>query len=169
MRSTFTCRPMRGDDLADVMRIQAEAYVNEMCESERVRSSRFTSAPDTSWVVENEHGVCGYLVGYFSSMGAVTPWGGDFIHKPDADLLYLHDLAVSKTAIGHKLGPLLVEHALLQARAARLDGVALVSVQNSKTFWEKIGFKEFAGLDLAQRENLDSYAGPAFYMTRTFT
>ena len=169
MELKFTCRPMHVDDLSDVMRIQSEAYVDEICESETVISSRFAKVPDRSWVVENEIGTCGYLMGYFSNVGTVTQWGAEFIHKADADYLYLHDLAISKAATGYRLGPLLVGHASLYARHHHLSGIALVSVQNSKRFWEKMGFREFVDLTLAQRENLASYAGPAFYMTQTFS
>jgi len=168
MQSLFSCRAMRINDLGKVMRIQREAYADEMVESEAILAARLASVPDTSWVVEGEQGVCGYLVGYLSHAGLVTPWGSEFSHKADADHLYLHDLAISKSAAGSGLGPLLVNHALQQARGWQLSGAALVSVQDSRKFWQKMGFNEFAELTPAQQQHLDSYTGPAFYMTRNF-
>lgn len=166
MQEKFACRPMRVDDLKDVIRIQAEAYIDEILETDEVIRARFTHTADTSWVIEREAKVCGYLVGYQSVLGEVSPWGSEFTHKPDASTLYLHDLAISKSAAGCGLGPMLVTHALAVASQRALRSAALVSVQNSQSFWEKLGFKKSIQLDECQRQNLASYAGPAIYMVR---
>lgn len=153
-------------DIADVIRIQAEAYVDEILETDEVIRARFAQVPDTSWVVERAGEVCGYLVGYQSSLGEVTPWGSEFQHKSQSTALYLHDLAISKSAAGFGLGALLVKHALTDARERNLRAAALVSVQNSQSFWQKLGFNESTQLDEIQQRNLASYHGPAIYMTR---
>lgn len=164
----FICRAMQLCDIVDVIRIQAEAYIDEILETEEVIRARFAQTPDTSWVVERSGEVCGYLVGYQSVVGEVSPWGSAFMHKAESTTLYLHDLAISKSATGCGLGPLLVNHALMEACQRALCAAALVSVQNSKSFWQKLGFNEFAQLDEIQQRNLASYSGPAIYMTREF-
>jgi ribosomal protein S18 acetylase RimI-like enzyme len=164
--SEFICRAMQLHDLEVVIRIQAEAYIDEILETDEVIYTRFEQAPDTSWVVARNGEVCGYLVGYQSALGEVSPWGSEFMHKPQSTALYLHDLAISKSATGCGLGPLLVNHALMEARQRALRAAALVSVQNSKTFWQKLGFNESIRLDEIQQRNLASYSGPAIYMTR---
>lgn len=166
MMGKFICRAMQLHDLVDVIRIQAEAYIDEILETDEVIHARFAQAPDTSWVVERAGEVCGYLVGYQSTVGEVSPWGSEFAHKPQASALYLHDLAISKSAAGCGLGPMLVNHALTEARESELRSVALVSVQNSKSFWQKLGFNEVALSDEIQQNNLASYSGAAIYMTR---
>lgn len=166
MTVSFVCRAMQLGDLADVIRIQAEAYVDEILESDEVICARFAQTPDTSWVIERAGEVCGYLVGYQSILGEVSPWGSEFAHNPEADALYLHDLAISKAAAGCGLGPKLVHHVLMEARQRALPAAALVSVQNSKSFWQKLGFTECLDLDEIQQNNLASYSGPAIYMTR---
>jgi len=166
MRIEFICRAMQSCDLIDVIRIQAEAYINEILETDEVIQARFAQTPDTSWVVGRAGEVCGYLVGYQSTLGEVSPWGSGFMHKPESTVLYLHDLAISKSAVGCGLGALLVNHALMEARQSELRAAALVSVQNSKSFWHKLGFNECAQLDEIQLRNLASYSGPAIYMTR---
>ncbi len=169
MNDKFICRVMQRGDLASVISIQAEAYIDEILERDEVIIERFAAVPDTSWVVEGEQGVCGYLVGYLSHQGYVTPWGETFSHKTNADHLYLHDLAISTSAAGFGLGPRLVKYALKQAQARALRGAALVSVQDSKGFWQKLGFSEHPQLTPAQQQHLDSYTGPAFYMTQDFS
>lgn len=166
MMLEFSCRAMQLHDLVDVIRIQAEAYVDEILETDEVIYARFAQVPDTSWVVERAGEVCGYLVGYQSVLGEVTAWGDEFMHKPTSTVLYLHDLAISKTAAGCGLGPMLVNHALDEARQRELRAAALVSVQGSKSFWRKLGFNEESQLDEAQQRNLASYSSPAIYMTR---
>lgn len=160
------CRAMQSRDIADVIRIQAEAYIDEILETDAVICARFAQTPDTSWVVERAGEVCGYLVGYKSVLGEVSPWGSEFAHKPESTTLYLHDLAMSNSAKGCGLGPLLVNHALRDARQGELHAAALVSVQNSKAFWQKLGFSEYTSLDHIQQSNLATYSGPAIYMTR---
>jgi ribosomal protein S18 acetylase RimI-like enzyme len=167
MRDEFYCRAMLAQDLDDVIRIQADAYVDEIRETDEVIHARFAQTPDTSWVVERQGKVCGYLVGYHSFLGEVTPWGQDFSHKATANTLYLHDLAICKTASGCGLGPMLVGLALQEARARKLEHVALVSVQNSKLFWGKLGFNEYQNLCEIQQRHLHTYSGPAFYMSRS--
>lgn len=162
----FICRAMQSRDLDAVIRIQAEAYIDEILETDEVIHARFAQTPDTSWVVERAGEVCGYLVGYQSALGEVSPWGSEFTHKSESTALYLHDLAISKSAAGCGLGPLLVNYVLMEARQRALRAAALVSVQNSKSFWQKLGFNESAQLDEIQQRNLASYSGPAIYMTR---
>lgn len=165
MTVEFICRAMQLRDIADVIRIQAEAYIDEILETDDVIRARFAQTPDTSWVVERAGDVCGYLIGYQSTLGEVSPWGSEFAHKPESTALYLHDLAISKSAAGCGLGPMLVNHVLMEARQRELCAAALVSVQNSKSFWQKLGFNECAQLDEIQQRNLASYSGPAIYMT----
>jgi ribosomal protein S18 acetylase RimI-like enzyme len=166
MTLEFSCRAMQLRDLVDVIRIQAEAYTDEILETDEVIYARFAQTPDTSWVVERAGEVCGYLVGYQSVLGEVSAWGDEFTHKPQSSALYLHDLAISKSAAGCGLGPRLVNYALEEARQRELRAAALVSVQDSKSFWRKLGFNECEHLDKKQQHNLASYSGPAIYMTR---
>jgi predicted N-acetyltransferase YhbS len=158
---------MRPGDISAVLSIQAEAYISETLETEAIIRERFTSCPDTAWVAEGEGGVCAYLVGYRSTMGKITPLGGDFAPLSQSDSLYLHDLAVSRRANGLGLGPALVEAALQQAHREGLNYSALVSVQGSKGFWERLGYAAAHGLEPDQATNLATYAGPAFYMVKT--
>lgn len=159
-------RPMRRGDIPAVLAIQAEAYRTETLETEATIRGRFATSPDTAWVAEGERGVCAYLVGYRSRVGRVTPLDGDFAPHAQGDSLYLHDLAVSTRANGRGLGPALVAAALAQARERGLRYSALVSVQGSKGFWERLGYAAEHALEPAQAANLATYAGPAYYMVK---
>jgi len=169
MVASVVCRAMQLSDIAAVIAIQAEAYLDEIVETAEVISARFHAAPDTAWVAEYDGNLCGYLVCYQSMLGEVTPWGEAFAHKPEANTLYFHDLAIGKHAIGLGVGRALVDCALSYANLCSLQFAALVAVQNSKSFWQKFGFSEHNQLAMTQLQHLASYAGPAFYMTRSLS
>lgn len=137
-----------------------------MQEDEPTIRARLRLAPDSAWVVEDEEGVCAYLMCYRSTVGKVTPLNGLFEPATSGDALYLHDLAVSKRCKGRGAGRALAEHACRAAHAAGLDYAVLVSVQGSKEFWQRLGFAVWDGLTPAQAAILETYEGPAIYMVR---
>ncbi|AMP00480.1 acetyltransferase family protein [Collimonas arenae] len=73
------------------------------------------------------------------------------------DCLYLHDLAVAPAARGKRAANVLVAAALAHARSAGLNWSALVSVQQSQSFWGTLGYQATDGLPSQARENLASY------------
>ncbi len=154
-------------DIASVLRVQAHCHLHDNIESEAVIRARLASASDTTWVAELKGAVCAYLVGYRSRLGQVSALGDGFEPATEPDCLYLHDLAVCPQARGMGLGPLLVEHALSQARCERLAWAALVSVQGSQDFWRRQGFATSRLDDPVQALALSSYAGGhASYMAQ---
>ena len=159
----FQIRAMQHRDIEAVMQIQAACYVIHAIEPQSTFTDRLQTSPETAWVVEDSEGVCAYLVGYYSTIGNVTPLGGHF--KPTlSNCLYLHDLAILPRVAGQRLGVTLVNAALSQ-QPFHIQYAVLVSIQNSRSFWQKIGF-EIHPLDAHQTKNLQSYPQPAFYMLK---
>lgn len=159
-------RAMVESDLAAVMAIQAARYVPAMVEPVAVIRARLLAARTRAWVVESRRGIGAYLMAYPSRVGSITPLGGGFDACPDADCLYLHDLAVAPWDAGAGLGRCLVETAMAEARRAGLGCLALVSVLNSSGYWRRLGFHDWEVHEPEQRERLLGYAGPAYYMVR---
>jgi ribosomal protein S18 acetylase RimI-like enzyme len=159
----FQIRAMQHRDIETVMQIQAECYVEDAIEPEATFINRLQTSPDTAWVVEDKLGICAYLVGYYSGRGNITPLGGLF--KPIvSDCLYLHDLAISKRAAGQRIASTLIT-TVLEKQPEHIQYTALVSIQNSVQFWQKIGF-EIQVLDSHQTKSLQTYPQPAFYMLK---
>lgn len=158
-------RRMLADDLDAVMAVQIEAYGVGFVEGCDVLAQRLAAAPETAWVAVDSIGVCGYLVACLSQRGRVTALGSGFSVATAPDCLYLHDLAVSARASGHGVGPELVRLAHAFARDARLAWSALVSVQDSRTFWVRLGYAEDppAADEVAK---LGDYPGEVRYMVR---
>ena len=111
--------------------------------------------------------MCAYLAAYRSRPGKLTPLNGGFDTVAQPDTLYLHDLAVAPQAAGQGLAQRLVSHLWARAAEERLSHSALVSVQGSQPFWERLGYRVQALDDPAQQRHLDSYGAGACYMAKT--
>lgn len=170
---SFKIRPMIASDLDAIEVIQAEAYAGYFLESANVIAQRFALSPTTAWVAEREADVCAYLVGYWSRVGKINPLNAPFSHVENADCLYLHDLALLKAAQGFGVGRKLIQAAEYHVLQNAAHAIALLSVQNSKAFWQGFGFSEFLDLDVQQQQNLKTYldtsldsSDTAFYMVK---
>ena len=159
----ITIRPMDAADLDAVLRVQAACYPPAMQEAAAVLRVRLAAAPATCLVACNGDGVCGYLFAYPSRLDCVTDLGAPFAVAPDADTLYLHDLAVDPRALGRGLARALVAGMLERGRASLLAHAALVAVQDSTRFWTGFGFAPRATPD----PGLLTYPPGAVYMVRT--
>lgn len=159
-----TLRPIRDTDLDAVLRVQAACYPPLMQEAAGVVRSRIRSAFDTSFVAEIEGQVGAYVFAYRSTRGAVTPLDAPFDVAGDGDTLYIHDLSVAPAAAGQGLARRLVERLRALAREQGLAQCALVSVQDSRAFWERLGFRVSACNGETDRLALASYPPVALYM-----
>jgi predicted N-acetyltransferase YhbS len=152
--------PMAEADLDAVLAVQAACYPPAMQEAAHVLRARLRASPHTVLVARDADGVCAYLFAYPSRLGKVTPLGGEFALPAMPDTLYLHDLAVAPRAAGKGVARLLVDAML--ARAGGLRHSALVSVQDSRRFWESLGYMPAAAAAAA----LATYPQDALYMAK---
>lgn len=155
-------------DLPALRALQAESYPPAMQESEAVILQRLQQAPATCWIAEDETGAGAYLLAYPSRLGAVTPLEGGFAVASDANTLYLHDLAVSRRMAGRGVGRLLFNLAMEFALARRLPYSALVSVQDSRRYWMKLGYALSAPAP-EYRDCLQGYPQEARYMVKNLS
>lgn len=133
---------MQAADVPAMLAVQAQCYEPAMNEPGEVLLARFEACPDTAWVAVAPTGEVGaYLVAYRSHLGKVTPLGHAFAHAPGADVLYLHDLAIGTALRGQGVAQQLLGHARAQAAQQGLRGLALVSVNGTVAFWQRMGFQ----------------------------
>lgn len=159
-------RQPRITDLAAIMAIQRDCYPPVLREDRLTIEERLAIAADTCWVAEDEHGIAAYLFAYPSTLGKITPLDGAFRIARDGDTLYFHDLAVLKRVAGSGVGSSLVEIALASAAAQGFAHSALVAVQESSSFWERMGYCGQVDLEQDELENLQTYPGTPYYMVR---
>lgn len=147
----MTVRNLRPDDIAEVLRVQKDAYREELLEAGDTFIRILGVFPDG-------------CLGYFDdgSMGSYVfshPWVSDRIvpldhprtHLPDdADCLYIHDLAVAKSHRGRGVAGQLVTALFKLAESRGFPCLALVAVQDSEPFWERWGFQRHETLLYAE-------------------
>jgi len=157
-------------DLPALLRTQAACYGAGFNEPEAVFAQRLQQSPLTAWCVDDPGRpgeLAAYLLGYPSRVGQITPLHGGFEPAAQPDCLYLHDLAVSPHCKGQSLGLRLVRHAWGQA--AQLWGLgasALVAVQGSLPFWQRLGYEVTELHGAEARRLLAGYGSEACYCLR---
>jgi len=157
-------RPIREDDLDAVLAVQAACYPPAMQEPRAIVLARMQAAGGTTLVAMRDGALCGYAFAYRSAAGAVTPLGAVFEVDEGGDTLYIHDLSVAPAAAGLGIARRLAERLQMLAAGMGLGRCALVSVQDSQPFWERLGFVERACGDEGARMALASYPAVAVYM-----
>ena len=160
-------RALTAADLPGLAQVQRACYGDGLAESTEVFARRLASPANCSLVLERDGQVCAYLAAYRSALGKVTPLHGDFEAVPQADTLYLHDMAVLPTCAGQGLAQALLKSVWDHAAAQGLRHTALVSVQGSQGYWQRQGYAAHAVPDAHQRQHLASYGAGAVYMART--
>lgn len=171
--SALQLRTLDVEDVAAVLRIQAQCYGVELVESGAVFVRRLQTGSHCSLAAVQGGELLAYLAAYWSLPGRVTPFNGDFGEHADSErlgessVLYLHDMAVSPAAKGRRLGSRMVDSLRASARARGIRRSALVSVQDSRSFWEQQGYAVAPVGDAVEQAHLSSYGADAVYMVAT--
>jgi ribosomal protein S18 acetylase RimI-like enzyme len=162
-------RSMNEEDLESIVQIQAEAYSGYFLESSDVIATRFATNPPTSWIAEVDGKPAAYLVSYFSLLGKINPLNKNFVMVDQPDCLYIHDLAILPSAQGMGIARYLLNVAQKLALDNSCKNIALLSVQNTRLFWGRLGFCVVDNISSDQQKILKAYCDDeqeAFYMTK---
>lgn len=158
-------RPMTAGDLDGVVRVAALGFPDHF-EGRDCFENRLTLNPSGCFVLADPAGgVFGYLVAYPWRSGSAPALNTLVEAIPDdADLMYLHDLALHPEARGGGHAKPIVERLADQARQAGWPALALVAVNDAAPFWARHGFqvRDAPGM----QAKLASYGPDARYMTR---
>lgn len=128
-------------------------------------ANRLALNPAGCFVLQTPDGLEGYLVAY--------PWTRDAAPRlntlieaipAEADLIYLHDLALTPAVRGQGWSRPAVAAVVDLAKAGGRATIALVAVNDAVDFWRRHGFEARETPEMAAR--LASYGADARYMTR---
>lgn len=161
----LTWRSMTTDDLDGVVQVAALGFPDHF-EGRDCFANRLALNPSGCFVLADAGGgVFGYLVAYPWRAGSAPALNILLDALPDdADLMYLHDLALHPQARGGGHAKPIVERLADQARAAGWSTMALVAVNDAAPFWARHGFEVGDAPEI--RAKLASYGSGARYMTR---
>lgn len=158
----LTYRSISVTDWPRILDIQRESYSQSFVESLEALQSRWLASPTTCLVAEGPTNILGYALALPWKQGHApaldTPLDGGL----SPELLYIHDLAVAKSARGSGAASILVRALASCAAEAGMTRMALTSVQGSVPFWEHHGFAP-----TPLENSLAGYGADAVYMTAT--
>lgn len=159
-------RPMELVDLPAVERI-GEIVHPLFPERPEVPAERLELFPAGCLVAASSMGPMGYAVAHPWLTGALPALDvllGSL--PPQADCLYLHDVALLPQLRGSGLGAELVGMLVALARAHGLARLALTAVGGSAGYWRRHGLAAWDTGDGALAKKLASYGADAVYMVR---
>jgi ribosomal protein S18 acetylase RimI-like enzyme len=157
-------RTMTPDDLDAVSAIAVVAFPNHF-EDRACFANRLALYPQACRVLADATGLAGYIVAYPWRRGTIPPLNSLIAALPDdADLIYLHDLALLPETRGAGHARAAIEALASGATAAGWPALALVAVNDAEAFWAWHGFVTDPDPHLMAK--LASYGPDARYMIR---
>jgi GNAT superfamily N-acetyltransferase len=157
-------RAMTPDDLDAVSQIASVAFPDHF-EDRACFANRLSLHPAGCRVLADRTGLSGYIVAYPWRRGRIPPLNSLIDAIPDdADLIYLHDLALLPETRGAGHARVAIEALAHEAHAAGWPAIALVAVNEAEAFWARHSFVTDPALDL--RAKLATYGPDARYMVR---
>lgn len=155
-------RAMHAGDLPDVERISAIVHPRYP-ERDEVPAERLRLFPAGCLIATYNTMTVGYAIAHPGKIGQPPPLDtllGTL--PPDADCLYIHDVALLPETRGLRFGAAAVATLLDLARQHGLACLTLTAVNNSAAFWSR------QGLSLAPiNKGLGTYGDDAAYMVRS--
>ncbi len=153
------------DDLDAISPIQRACYRDDLIESPESFRAKLSATPDTCFGLKENGKLCAYLIALPCTSTKPPGLNSSEYSVPDnADALYIHDLAVLPEARKLGAGKILMEEALKKAESIGLTKSCLFAVQNSKTYWERYGYREVIEPAPQVLEKLRTYGEDTVFM-----
>jgi ribosomal protein S18 acetylase RimI-like enzyme len=161
-------RPMQMTDIAAIQEVQSLCYPASYLESREAFATKLAGAPGSCWVAQDRDGsVQAYLVCLPVDPDSFPALNAPLWTPPrQANMFYLHDLAIGPAARGTGLASDLVTHAMTHAREQALQQAGLIAVQGTCAFWRRFGFEADASGRLLSADKLASFGLDAVFMSQ---
>lgn len=164
----WALRPLTASDVDDLLHIQTLTYGSGLQESREVFLQRLSCPHHCSVGIarKDDNRLLAYLAAYWSEFGKVTPLNGAF--EPPHEhgrVLYIHDISVLPQLAGQGAAQHMLNALFAQAREAQIRMAALVAVQGSTVFWQRLGFEPHNVTNATQLQHLRTYGANAVFMT----
>jgi ribosomal protein S18 acetylase RimI-like enzyme len=143
-------RRLTAADLGAVHDIEVEVYLPSLVVADAAFERLIDLFPAGALGAFDDEGLCGFIVGLPLRSGSTLDLHAAPDRIPDdADVFYVHDIAVARRCRGRGVGSRLAAALLVAARAAGFTRAELVSVQGSAPFWAAFGFRAVRELEYA--------------------
>ncbi len=157
-------RAMTAADLDAVLAV-ADVVHPDYPEERAVFAERLALFPDGCRLADRDGRVLGYGVIHPGRLGAPPPLDAPLGRlPPQADCLYLHDIALLPDTRGLGLGGAVLAYAHALAAAQGYGWLALTSTPGARGYWDRAGFTPYADGGPALAAKLASYGEGMAYM-----
>ncbi len=138
---TFQIIPMTPAHIAEAVRVQAQAFPEDLRESPEVFANRMERFGAYFRVVFMGDRMVGYMISFPWKLGD-TPVNNETFPAdlPEPDCFYIHDIAILPEARGAGISKAMLDDAYQTALRLGFDAVSLVAVGQSGNFWDNAGF-----------------------------
>jgi ribosomal protein S18 acetylase RimI-like enzyme len=134
-------RHLVASDVPAIASLEADAYEPSLHESPEALARLIELFGDGALGAFDEAGLCGYALGVPLRAGSVLELRRPLREVPaDADMFYVHDVAVAARCRGRGVGSALAERVIAVGVSRGFRRFELVSVQGSAPFWARFGF-----------------------------
>ncbi|CAH0535646.1 hypothetical protein VST7929_03158 [Vibrio stylophorae] len=147
----------------EIYQIQVQAYQSIEPEPVAILQDKWQKSPECCFVYKKDQQIKGYLLAHAWNRETPPKLSQRLPEDSHGEILFLHDLAIDSTAAGQGIGPQLIEKLVDVAESTGYQEIRLVSIQNSKSFWQKNGFSALS------EPVCQSYGDSALLMRRKLT
>ena len=146
-------------DWKEILEIQSDAYYEIIPESISVLKSKWSLSPNTCFIYKENNKVLAYLLAHPWQENSAPDLNEELKEIKNSDGIFIHDLAIRKIEHQKGIGTKLYLHLENYAKQKQIRFFSLISIQNSKAFWEQKGF-----YPVTISKDLESYGKDAIYM-----
>lgn len=148
-------------DWKHIMAVQASCYPNHLIETEFSLKTKQNISKETCFVIEIDNAIAGYLISHPCDKGVPPALNCELGSVDLGTHLHLHDFCISEKFRGYGYGGMVFRQLINSDFFRQFKSFSVVSVMNSQSFWEKMGFIEEKTISI----ELKGYGEAARYLT----
>lgn len=135
-------------DWPEILRIQNEAHIFTVLETESVLRSKQVISPATCFVcVGKDRELLAYCLAHPFAQNSIPSLGTVAAKTPVVANLFVHDLAVQNSSQGQGVATKLFLYLKECAVQRGFLSLSLVSLQQADIFWQKMGLQKVRDID----------------------
>jgi GNAT superfamily N-acetyltransferase len=135
-------------DWPEILRIQSEAHLPAVLETEQVLRSKQEISPATCFVcIGKGQDILAYCLAHPFAQNSIPRLGAAAAETPAVANLFVHDLAVQNSSQSQGVATKLFFHLKECAAQRGFSSLSLVSLQHADIFWQKMGLQKVKDID----------------------
>ena len=147
-------------DWPEILRIQSEAHLPTVLETEHVLRSNRALEPATCFdCIGKDRDILAYCLAHPFAQNSIPRSGAAAVETPAVANLFVHDLAVQNSSQGQGVATKLFFHLKKCAVERGFSSLSLVALQHADLFWQKMGLQQVKDMDVGS-----SYGEGASFM-----